>query len=344
MAETDFAEVKGGRAEDAKLYLRKIKNYRDAVTLAQNVLTRSSDELDLRSLDFAIQKCEEALSLKKDGPGAPAKLLQQAKSLEASLQQQSGETAEARDNRSCEKAVEAEIAKRFKEAAEYSCLLAGDNPRYSCAGDEAAHLCEQMRSMAQAPSPQSTPKRNKGEQQTRRDDAIAAYENNDFDRAIQLFRNLNGAGDSEADQYIEKIEKYTSLMRQARQSAKASKYDAARTAYLDAALLKANGPGEPKQQAMLMDLEQGLSEFYSGDYLKADGHLASYAQGGIRHRELAHFYLGASRIARYMLGGETDSALREEALNEFRMAKQQGFQPGNQDLSPKIMKIYEMNF
>jgi hypothetical protein len=46
-------------------------------------------------------------------------------------------------------------------------------------------------------------------------------------------------------------------------------------------------------------------------------------------------------MSQFFLAGGQDGSLREEALNDFRKAKEAGFQPKNLDVSPKILKVYE---
>ncbi|HET7442141.1 MAG TPA: hypothetical protein VFJ47_12630, partial [Terriglobales bacterium] len=56
---------------------------------------------------------------------------------------------------------------------------------------------------------------------------------------------------------------------------------------------------------------------------------------------LARFYVGAGKLARFFIGGEQEIALREEALNDFRVAKKAGFRARDQEVSPRILKVYE---
>lgn len=350
-AQRSFEAVKGPHTEEAEQYVSKIKAYREAMTLGESVLNRSADELDVRSLDYAIKKFEEALSIKSDGPRDPKGKLRRAQTLKAPLEEQVRSTSEAWEKEFCQKALEAARTHHYKEAVLYSCPLANDSPGYSCGGDEALHLCQQMRELVQLnpdstlPSPlkKSSPAESPGAADARSafQAATAAYESNDFDRATTLLQVVKGSEQSEARQYLKRIESYNFFMKQAEQSLGGLHYDQARANYQEAARIKADGPGEPKAQAILMDLEQGISEFYSGNYDEADLYLAAYAEESTQRQDLAHFYLGASKISRFLLGGGQDRSLRDEALSEFRIAKQQGFQATNQDVSPKILKAYE---
>jgi len=321
-----FETITGAHAEEAKQYANKIKAYREAMTLGESVLNRTPDELDLRSLDYAIEKFEEVFSIKSDGPRDPKGKIEKAKTLKAPLEQQ-GSTSEAWEREFCQKAVEAASAHRYKEAALYSCPVANDSPGFLCGGDEAVHLCQQMRELAESPAVEKSGSSLQA--------AIAAYESNNFDRANKLLQAVDESHQGEARQYLQRIASYQFFMKQAQESLRSLKYDQARANYQEAARIKADGPGEPNAQAILMDLEQGISAFYSGNYDDADLCLAAYAQESNQRPGLTHFYLGASKLSRFLLGGKQDRSLGEEALSEFRIAKQQGFEATKQEVSPK---------
>jgi len=348
-AEKSFATVQGRHADDAKQYLSRIKAYREAMTLGESVLNRSADELDSRNLEFAIKQFEQALTIKSDGPWDPQGKIDKAKALEATLQRQTVATNGDWSKQFCQKAQEAAHAHHYKQAVLYSCPLANDNPGYLCNGDEALHMCEQMRELAEiTPDLRDLPKPSQTEVRATKKSfaaATAAYQNNDFVRAAQLFQNVTGSDEGKAKQFAQQIESYQFFMKQAEQDLRASKYDQARANYQEAARIKTDGPGGPNAHAILLDLEEGISAFYSGNYDDADMYLAAYVQEASEHQDLAHFYSGASKISRFFLDGEKDSSLRDEAANEFRAAKQEGFKANNEDISPKILKAYEqMNF
>jgi hypothetical protein len=90
-----------------------------------------------------------------------------------------------------------------------------------------------------------------------------------------------------------------------------------------------------------MELEQGIDQFYSGDYVSATHNLESYAQESSEREPLARFYLGASKLARFFLTGGEDANLQQDALNDLRKAKQAGFKARVQDVSPKILQAYK---
>jgi outer membrane protein assembly factor BamD (BamD/ComL family) len=348
LAEKSFSAVQGPHAEEAKQYVSRIKAYREAMTLGESALNRSADELDIRNLEFAIKQFQQALSIKSDGPWDPRGKIEKAKALEAPLQKQNAASNEDWSKEFCQKAQDAAHAHHYKQAALYSCPLADDSPGYLCNGDEAIHLCEQMRELAELkPDLPDISKPSQAEVPARRDTksplaaATAAYDSNDFVHAAQLFQNVTGSDQGKAKQFMQQIEKYQFFMKQAEQFLRRSKYDQARANYQEAARIKADGPGDPSTQAILMDLEQGISAFYSGNYDDADTYLAAYAQEATQRQDLAHFYLGASKISRFFLEGEQDHSLREDAIAEFRIAKQQGFNASSQDISPKILKTYQ---
>jgi outer membrane protein assembly factor BamD (BamD/ComL family) len=313
--------------------------------VANGITRRSAAELDASSLEFAIQKYEDALKIKPDGPWHPAQELEKAKALDAQLVQQHAQGLAARDRDFCTKAQAAAQVHHYKEAALYSCPLANDNPAYSCGGDEAVHLCQQMQDLAKA-HPQSEfaaenrPSKVPAANGTAIDKGIAAYEKNDFENARTLFAHVPPEIKSAADEYLDRISRYQGLMAQAQKFVETGSYDQARTAFTNAASIKPDGPGSPRSQASLMELEEGIDQFYSGDYESATRNLENYARESSEREPLAHFYLGASKLARFFLTGSEDSSLQKDALDELRKAKQAGFKAKGQDVSPRILQAY----
>lgn len=352
-AKTLFESVHGNHAEDAKRYLENIKKYRDAMDLAKGAMSRNPDELDADTLDFAISKCEEAIAIKADGPYKPQEMLQKAKSLRASLTQQSGAKTQIRDKDLCQQALTFSRAHRYREAELAACALANDSAAYSCGGDEATNLCQEMRDLSRSGGSQvarrseptgdeTSPGSTAGaEGASTYDKAVAAFEQNDFEGAKKLFRRVSGSDKANASAYLDKIERYTRAITQATKAVSASKLDEARELYHEAAQIKADGPGNPQQEAAMLDLRQGVTEFYEGNYADADRHLAAYASESNQKSELAHFYLGASKMSEYFLAGSQNPVLRDEAVNDFRVAKKAGFPATDLDVSPKILKAYE---
>ena len=338
-----FEKVQGSHAQEAQQYLAKIKAYKDALSVAKGILDRSQDELDASSIEYAIQKFEDAIKIKADGPWHPADELARAKALKAQVDQKHAAASKSMDRDFCQKAVGAKEQHHYKEAANYACPLANDDPGYSCGGDEAVHMCEQMTELAKGEHSTFTPQ----VQATTRssssalDKAQAAYEKNDFERARVLFEQVPAEVKAAADEYLDKISRYQGSMAQGEKSSKAGQYDEARTAFANAADIKSDGPGDPRAKALLMELAEGLDQFYSGDYASASQNLDAYARASTEKQPMAHFYLGASKLARFFITGSEDAGLREDAMNDLKIAKQAGFKADAQDVSPKILQAYK---
>jgi hypothetical protein len=336
---TEFEKIRGPHAQEAQQYVAKIKAYLDDMQIAVGIMRRSPDELDTTSLEFAIQKYQDALRIKPDGPFSPTQELEKAKALYGQLSQQNREAMETRDRNFCAKALEAAKALHYKEAARYSCPLANDNPGYSCGGDEAVHMCEQMTDLARL-EPASNQTSTQLSNVSSIDKARAAYEKNDFEKARSLFAKVPGEQKPVADEYLDKISRYDGFMAQAEELNKASAYEEARIAFTNAASIKSDGPANPRAQALLMQLGEGIEQFYSGDYLTATRNLENYAQQNSEKQALAHFYLGACKLARFFITGNEDASLKQDALHDLTIAKQAGYKAKGQDLSPRILQAY----
>src|SRR4051812_20256710 len=89
-------------------------------------------------------------------------------------------------------------------------------------------------------------------------------------------------------------------------------------------------------------LKDDITLFYNGSYQDAEDRLKFYLfTGAGKKKGLASFYLGATMMTRYYLGGGVDQNLRREAQNKFRDAKAvQGFTAPEKFVSPKIMKAF----
>jgi tetratricopeptide (TPR) repeat protein len=343
-AQAEFEKVQGTHAQEAKQYITKIKSYTDDVQVAKSIMARSVDELDASSMEYAIGKYEEALKIKSDGPWGVAQELEKAKAHYSQLVQEHSKDREKRDRDFCTNALAAVRQHNYREAKLNSCPLAHDDPAYSCGGDEAVNLCHQMSELADA-SPQGDPPVRQPaisapDKGSVIDMGMAAYEKNDFERARTLFNRAPAELKSAADEYLDRIARYQGLMAQAEKLNDTADYEQARTAFTNAASVKPDGPGNPRAQASLMELEQGIDQFYSGDYVSAIHNLESYAQESSEREPLAHFYLGASKLARFFVTGNEDANLQRDAMNELKKAKQAGFKAKAQDVSPKILQAY----
>lgn len=64
---------------EAQQYIDKIKAYLAAKATADEIMRRNLDQLDLKSVDSAIQTYEKAIRIKSDGPVQPARQLENAR-------------------------------------------------------------------------------------------------------------------------------------------------------------------------------------------------------------------------------------------------------------------------
>jgi tetratricopeptide (TPR) repeat protein len=329
-----------------------MKAYRDAIDVAKSAIDRPADEQDANNLAFAIQQLQVAQKIKGDGPWNPADLLERARTLKAQIEKAHADTSKNMDRDFCAKALGAIEQQHYKLAAQYICLVANDNPGYSCGDDEAVHMCQvntDLAKMDKGGTPALTPvpkvEQPAGASSSALDRAKAAYDKNDFERARTLFKGVDAGSKPDADQYLEKISHYTDSMASGEKLSRDNQYDQARTAFLAAAAIKPDGPGDPQNRASAMELFTGLDHFYSGDYASAIQHLQNCARIGTQKQPLVHFYLGASELAKYFVTGSEDASLHQDALNDLKQAKQAGFKATGQDLSPKILQVYkELSF
>lgn len=339
-----FQQVSGARSAEAQEYIGKIKTYMDAWSAAMTVLQRSPDERDARSLAYAIEELQVAINIKADGPGEPGQRLAQARQLKLEVEQAQARNPANGDAGLCERALAAAAQHRYKEAGELSCMLANDNAGYSCGGNEAVYVCQLDTALAKMPADNSAAAPNQPPAEpssTALNKAKAAYDSNDFERARSLFQKLSAESNPAAAQYLDKISRYNDSLSNAEKLSVQGKYEEARTAFVNAASIKPDGPGHPQSRAATMELMLGLDQFYSGDYVSATQHLETCANANIGKQGLIHFYLGASKLARFFVTGGEDSALQTDALNDLKLAKQEGFKAPGQDLSPRILNAYK---
>ena len=340
-----FQQVSGTHSAEAQQYINKIKSYQSAVEVAKSAIERKSDEQDVKNLEYAIHQLQIAISIKSDGPYNVNALLSQARDLKAQVEKQRGDRSKTMDSDYCAKALDAIQNHHYKIAAQFICAVANDNPGYTCGKDEAVHMCTLSNDLAkmdksgtepviEASAPAAT-------RTTSLDKARTAYDKNDFEHARPLFQRAEGESKPEADQYLDKIARYTDAMSNADKLGRDAKYDQARTAYLAAAQIKPDGPGDPQNGAARMELFLGLDQFYSGDYASAIQHLQNCVHNGTQKQPLVHFYLGASELARFYVTGSEDTSLRQDAMNDLKQAKQAGFKVAGQDVSPKILQAYK---
>ena len=360
-----FKQVNGSHAAEAKAYVGKINTYVEAWSAATTVLQRSSDERDARSLDYAIQELQIAMSIKADGPGHPDQQLARARQMKLDLQQgtssglkkpnANSDTSKDGDASLCDRAVAAAAQHDYKQASKLSCMLANENPAYSCGGNEAVYLCHLNTDLVKDLSTTDQPKKPVAVQQSAPvtpalkpmavangdfEKAKAAYDKNDFERARALFEKVNGDAKSAAGEYLDKISHYSNSVSSGEKLSRDGKYADAQAAFLNAAGIKLDGPGNPQGRAGAMELLLALDQFYSGDYASATQHLEACAKANAGKPALVHFYLGASKLGQFLLTGSEDDVLHQDALNELKQAKQDGFKPTS-DVSPKILDAYK---
>jgi tetratricopeptide (TPR) repeat protein len=340
-----FQQVTGPHAAEAQQYINKIKTYQGAVEVAKSAIDRKSDEQDVKNLEFAIQQLQNAISIKSDGPYNVNALLNQARDLKTQVEKQRAGRSKAMDTDYCAKALDAIQNHHYKIAAQFICAVANDNPGYTCGNDEAVHMCTLSNDLAKMDKGGSTaPVDNPPPAPTHTanlDKARAAYDKNDFENARSLLQRADAGSKPEADQYLDKINRYTDAMSNADKLSRDAKYDQARTAYLSASQIKPDGPGDPQNGAARMELFLGLDQFYSGDYASAIQHLQNCVTNGTQKQPLVRFYLGASELARFYVTGSEDTSLRQDAMNDLKQAKQAGFKVTGQDVSPKILQVYK---
>lgn len=92
-------------------------------------------------------------------------------------------------------------------------------------------------------------------------------------------------------------------------------------------------------------LATAIGEFYKGSYEDAEFHIRLYLENNGGKAGLGQFYLGVSRLTRYFLRGAKpdDKKLMDDGIAALKVAKKtSGFRaPGEQYLSPKILKLYQ---
>jgi hypothetical protein len=96
------------------------------------------------------------------------------------------------------------------------------------------------------------------------------------------------------------------------------------------------------EQALEKNLVQGVAEFYASQFSAANDVIGKYLEdGGGQHVGAAHFYLGASLLSQVILADPKDAAnsdkLRNQALEQFVLAKQLHYLPLQSAVSPKIL-------
>jgi hypothetical protein len=101
--------------------------------------------------------------------------------------------------------------------------------------------------------------------------------------------------------------------------------------------------GEMREDPKAIDdgLTEGIADFYASHLSRADDAIGVYLRGGGKHYAgAAHFYLGASLLAQALMTSPKDQsqadALRQQARNQFVLARQLHYKPIESAVSPKI--------
>ncbi|HYX70940.1 MAG TPA: hypothetical protein VE825_17525 [Terriglobales bacterium] len=82
--------------------------------------------------------------------------------------------------------------------------------------------------------------------------AVAAYNRNDFNTAKGLFGQITGSHASEAQSYFNRMKQYEQAMAEGDTLANAKNYRQAASSYSEAAGIKSDGPGDPRSKAASM--------------------------------------------------------------------------------------------
>ncbi len=81
---------------------------------------------------------------------------------------------------------------------------------------------------------------------------VQAYNHNDFSGARSLFQGVSGGKKGEAENYLNRMKQFESAMAEGDRLASAKNYKAAQGSYNEAATLKGDGPGGPREKASQM--------------------------------------------------------------------------------------------
>ena len=207
--------------------------------------------------------------------------------------------------------------------------------------------------------------------------AVAAYDHNDFAKARSLFSELSGPQGALGRTYLDKISQYERSMQQADSAAAGGNYAKAAEGYRLASSIKPSGPGDPQAKLSKVEklaeqakatgadksaaapadtasktssvddkqpiLSRGLSAYYDGRFSEAEADLNKYIGENGAKPALAQFYLGVCKLTRYYLTPKStrQDTLMAEAKTAFQSAKKiQGFVPPEKYVSPRVMEVW----
>lgn len=119
---------------------------------------------------------------------------------------------------------------------------------------------------------------------------------------------------------------------------------------INAALARAVPPTTPPSTATATPvagaakekLRDGVRAFYSGKYDDALEKLGN-ARADLQALPAFHLYVGASYFSKYLLAGEQDASLKQNAVAEFKRAREldPAFRPDPKVLSPRIVEAFQ---
>lgn len=116
------------------------------------------------------------------------------------------------------------------------------------------HVAEAQQYLARIPAARQAQQAQAGDaaMEQRFQQAVAAYNRNDFNTAKGLFGQITGAHASEAQSYFNRMKQYEQAMAEGDTLANAKNYRQAASSYNEAAGIKADGPGDPRSKSANM--------------------------------------------------------------------------------------------
>lgn len=116
------------------------------------------------------------------------------------------------------------------------------------------HVSEAQQYLARIPAARQAQQAQAGDaaMEQKFQQAVAAYNRNDFNTAKGLFGQITGSHASEAQSYFNRMKQYEQAMAEGDTLANAKNYRQAASSYSEAAGIKADGPGDPRSKAANM--------------------------------------------------------------------------------------------
>jgi len=105
------------------------------------------------------------------------------------------------------------------------------------------------------------------------------------------------------------------------------------------------GDGQSTGSELDVLLANAMREFYTQRYEQSELHIQAYLDVNGSKKALSYFYLGASKLTRFYLGGEkkSEEQLLKDAQSAFKKAKESGSfrPPGSEYISPRIIRAFK---